>query len=134
MTSTKSTPDSNPTTDSLVEQIARRLTVFRDEGRPDDSCVYNTKIEFAPAYLEARPHAGGCVTYVRWRTAIPEAIKIIELVKAATCNERKFACAARRYSGPDGDDCAWPGCGCDPYADKVIEALQESGALKEHLS
>ena len=63
----------------LVEQIARRLTVFRDEGRPDDECLYNGSV---PAYLEAKPRAGGCVMYIRWRTAIPEAIKIIELVKA----------------------------------------------------
>lgn len=26
-------------------------------------------------------------------------------------------------------DCNWPVCGCDPYADKVIEALEESGML-----
>ena len=29
----------------------------------------------------------------------------------------------------DPQDCDWPGCGCDPNADKVIAALQESGYL-----
>lgn len=44
----------------------------------------------------------------------------------------KFVCAARRQStsgGNDPTDCDWPVCGCDPYADKVIASLQESGAI-----
>lgn len=28
-------------------------------------------------------------------------------------------------------DCEWPVCGCDPHADKVIAALQESGILRD---
>ncbi|MDU7524163.1 MAG: hypothetical protein E7K72_22780 [Roseomonas mucosa] len=42
-----------------------------------------------------------------------------------------FECAARKQ-GTAGDtpaDCDWPACGCDPYADKVISALEESGNL-----
>lgn len=27
----------------------------------------------------------------------------------------------------DPQDCDWPGCGCDPYAEKVIKAIEESG-------
>lgn len=41
-------------------------------------------------------------------------------------------CAARRQGtagGNDPVDCGWPVCGCDPHADKVIEALQESGVI-----
>lgn len=41
-------------------------------------------------------------------------------------------CAARRQGtagGNDPIDCGWPICGCDPHADKVIEALQESGVI-----
>jgi hypothetical protein len=41
-------------------------------------------------------------------------------------------CAARKQGtagGNDPADCDWPVCGCDPYANKVIAALQESGAL-----
>jgi hypothetical protein len=36
-------------------------------------------------------------------------------------------CKARSSSGPETQDCDWPFCGCDPHADKVIEAIQESG-------
>lgn len=29
---------------------------------------------------------------------------------------------------PDGpQDCNWPFCGCDPYADKFLEAIEEAG-------
>jgi hypothetical protein len=38
-----------------------------------------------------------------------------------------FTCAARKQSLPEPADCNWPSCGCDPMADKVIEALRESG-------
>lgn len=44
----------------------------------------------------------------------------------------KWKCAAARHGtagGNDPVDCDWPVCGCDPQATKVIEALQESGAL-----
>lgn len=50
---------------------------------------------------------------------------------AAMCSH-KWTCAARKQGtafGNDPADCNWPMCGCDPYANKVIEALQESGLL-----
>lgn len=34
---------------------------------------------------------------------------------------------ANTAGGNDPQDCGWPLCGCDPYADKVIETLNESG-------
>ena len=45
----------------------------------------------------------------------------------------KWECAARKQGSAGGNtpvDCDWPVCGCDPYADKVIEVLEESGMLK----
>lgn len=47
------------------------------------------------------------------------------------------SCAARKQGtagGNDSADCDWPGCGCDPYAQKVIDAIEESGwkIVKEH--
>jgi hypothetical protein len=47
---------------------------------------------------------------------------------------RSFSCAAREAGtagGNDPQDCDWPVCGCDPYANKVIEALDESGRLAD---
>jgi hypothetical protein len=40
-----------------------------------------------------------------------------------------WECAGRKQALPEPGDCDWPVCGCDPRANKVIEALQESGAL-----
>jgi hypothetical protein len=42
-----------------------------------------------------------------------------------------WVCKARtaNMGGNDSQECDWPVCGCDPYADKVIAALQESGVV-----
>lgn len=37
-------------------------------------------------------------------------------------------CGARKQSLPEPADCDWPVCGCDPYANKVMEALEECGS------
>jgi hypothetical protein len=38
---------------------------------------------------------------------------------------KAWTCKARRTADPP-QDCTWPSCGCDPYADKVIAALEEA--------
>lgn len=41
-----------------------------------------------------------------------------------------YQCAARKAGTAGGNspqDCNWPFCGCDPHAEKVLEAIQESG-------
>jgi hypothetical protein len=43
--------------------------------------------------------------------------------------EGPWQCGARSSIDPP-QDCDWPLCGCDPYADKVIEALIERGRLQ----
>jgi len=42
-------------------------------------------------------------------------------------------CAARKQSLPEPADCDWPLCGCDPQAQKVIDALDECGFLLKPL-
>lgn len=37
-----------------------------------------------------------------------------------------WKCKANRHADPP-QDCEWPTCGCDPYAYKVIDALEEQG-------
>lgn len=39
----------------------------------------------------------------------------------------EFQCKARASATPEPQDCGWPTCGCDPYADKVLAAIDESG-------
>jgi hypothetical protein len=45
----------------------------------------------------------------------------------------RFECEARKSTLPEPQDCDWPFCGCDPYADKVISSLEESGVLSRRL-
>lgn len=48
-----------------------------------------------------------------------------------------FTCKARQQGtagGNDPVDCDWPVCGCDPKANEVIAALEESGALSAALA
>jgi hypothetical protein len=35
------------------------------------------------------------------------------------------------WRGGDPQECDWPVCGCDDYATRVIESLQESGLLRD---
>lgn len=39
-----------------------------------------------------------------------------------------FDCKTRGAVDPP-TDCDWPFCGCDPHADRVIAALEESGVV-----
>lgn len=43
-----------------------------------------------------------------------------------------WVCATRAQGtagGNDLADCDWPMCGCDPYANKVVAALNEQGLI-----
>lgn len=45
-----------------------------------------------------------------------------------------FKCKGR-ISTPDGPgDCNWPVCGCDPYAEKVIDALSENQGFLDRIA
>ena len=44
-------------------------------------------------------------------------------------SEPTWKCKARsaNMGGNDPQDCNWPQCGCDPYANKVLDTIDESG-------
>lgn len=48
-------------------------------------------------------------------------------------DERRYSCQAieGRTDANDPQDCGWPTCGCDSKANRVIEALEESGHLQQ---
>ena len=50
---------------------------------------------------------------------------------AQPTSEQQWKCKARsaNMGANDPQECNWPMCGCDPYADKVIAALQEHGII-----
>jgi hypothetical protein len=44
-----------------------------------------------------------------------------------------WSCSASKQGtagGNDPADCNWPLCGCDPHAEKVINALAEAGYMR----
>lgn len=58
-------------------------------------------------------------------------MKLLDLVIDALRSKSGVKeCATKRQGtaiGNDTADCGWPFCGCDPHADKVIAAIEESG-------
>ncbi len=71
-----------------------------------------------------------------WEKVISTGARAV-IDSAAGPQEQSYQCAVRRAGKTDlPQDCDWPFCGCDPHADKVIEAIQESGRLspRDHLS
>lgn len=58
-----------------------------------------------------------------------KAANVYEAFKCGVASQRSFKCAARpngssQIGANDPQECDWPTCGCDPYADKVIAALR----------
>jgi hypothetical protein len=63
--------------------------------------------------------------YVHWAGRTEPNTCLVKKTEAAWhCQARQSNTAAN-----DPAECDWPLCGCDPYADKVIYALRESGLL-----
>lgn len=52
---------------------------------------------------------------------------------ALSASAAPWTCAARKNATPEPQDCNWPFCGCDPHAQKVIDALDECGFLLKPL-
>jgi hypothetical protein len=66
---------------TLVEQVARRMATFRGQN-PDTECLANVKdLGEPPEWLEAKPHSGGSIMWIRWRSYVPEATKLIRIVR-----------------------------------------------------
>ena len=57
---------------------------------------------------------------------------IVSALKRLRSAPPAFKCKAHRgIGGNDPQECDWPVCGCDPYADKVIAALEEMGTFNQ---
>jgi hypothetical protein len=57
---------------------------------------------------------------------------LVPIIDVALVGGDGWTCAARKQGTAGGNapvECDWPGCGCDPYANKVLAALDEA-ALK----
>jgi len=59
--------------------------------------------------------------------AVSKAEHFLKTFHVSALRPSPWSCAARKQTLPEPAECNWPVCGCDPYADKVIAALEESG-------
>lgn len=53
-----------------------------------------------------------------------------------TDHKEPWSCKAQPTADPPSD-CAWPACGCDPYANQIMAEFDESGVVligRDHLS
>ncbi len=69
-----------------------------------------------------------CGEWITWAAAEIERLKA-EVERATSPS---WTCGVRAQGSAGGNtpaDCDWPVCGCDPYAGKVIAALEEAGHL-----
>lgn len=58
-------------------------------------------------------------------------LRLIKAYRQGVSAQNTFLCKAQTKTDPP-QDCDWPGCGCDPYADKVLAALEEAREVHEH--
>jgi len=56
----------------------------------------------------------------------------IRQLQALTQEQTGWQCGARAKTDPP-QDCGWPTCGCDPYAQKVLDAISEQTGWREML-
>lgn len=61
-------------------------------------------------------------------------IQVNDALQAARSMPSAWDCIGRKQSLPERGECCWPVCGCDPQANAVIDALEESGDLVIHKS
>lgn len=92
-------------TEAMIKDGARRLLRFED-GATDES-----------------------FSGLQWAAARNEAERVWRSMWSAAEGE-SWSCAARPWEKRDPpQECNWPCCSCDPYAGKVIAALQEHGVI-----
>jgi len=78
----------------------------------------------ASASMDAAKAAAQADYKARIRSALVE----VPPSDPSSTRSDRWVCAARQRSITlDPQDCDWPGCGCDPLANKVLDTIAESG-------
>jgi hypothetical protein len=87
------------------------------EGTPEEIANYKEafRMMHSPDWIKnSIPMDAAAENYTREASELQEA--------------QQWKCGARqRNIGPEIQDCDWPVCGCDPYASKVLDAIEEGG-------
>jgi hypothetical protein len=80
--------------------------------------------------LSERGQAGHICPVPAYDTLIPVYAGPVQQSQAESAATTAWECSARKQGTAGGNnpsDCDWPGCGCDPQANKVLEAIDEAG-------
>lgn len=121
---------------------AERQDLAREVAR---FCESEVERHFAATLQPSGERRTELLELAKWARAVPEALladnspnkkrfeRIAEILEALVQDaaDASWQCATRKQSSPEPADCNWPMCGCDPYADKVIAAMQESGFVRD---
>jgi len=119
----------------MIEAVARdavEIAIVRSELTWDES-LETSEAEIAQDAADALFGDGTCADEpTRSAKQLLAQIGAMEWITASALasseGPSQWKCKAQPTADPP-QDCDWPVCGCDPYADKVIEALQESRKL-----
>lgn len=101
-------------------QWAEHLEAHVASGMPCAEC------DGKPYKLDATHEREWVAKYDRVLDILEAACTSASPARASARDEWK--CRANRTADPP-QDCDWPLCGCDPYAEKVVAALQEANLL-----
>ena len=113
------------TTDDKMRPLTK-LTVLARLARAAKPFVRHNS-----AWMDKQPAEDRSSTYpVHTFGELRALIGAIEAAEFLLRHAPQWECLGRKQSLPEPGECDWPVCGCDPHADKVIAALQESGLLK----
>lgn len=146
----KSRPERGDAPVAWLEKLSRMLAIIEAHvysvGKNDRTIaairemadeIYRARSTPPPAQGEAEPNGWDFDT--AWRsTGYQYGQDALENVRAGwdLCmaygrRPPRFICGVNygMTAMLDPQDCNWPVCGCDPYADKVIDSLQESGHM-----
>jgi hypothetical protein len=128
--------------EGLVIELRKRLAEARKEALEQAAQAFPCEYAYCrTVFPDSVITCGNCTVAAAIRALAPEAADaprgmMISDSRKQEKHEQLMAthpapvwkCKAQPTADPP-QDCDWPTCGCDPYADKVVEALQESGKL-----
>jgi len=116
----------------IATQVVENVCELPDYNSPDDQpdLVMCTVKELENCVLRAfEAHGNETCEGASVRGAPGTSMKTA-LEAFAVLTGKPFDCKATHVTDPP-QDCDWPHCGCDPKADKVLQALGEQGILDD---
>jgi hypothetical protein len=113
-----------------AEEIERRWSLARAALAQPQTAPIGYVSQATLRLLSERGQAGHICPVPAYDTLIPVYAGPVQRCQAESAATTAWECSARKQGTAGGNnpsDCDWPGCGCDPQANKVLEAIDEAG-------